>query len=69
MLEHFLVDMDRKASPSDSKAVYLVNESDGPIDLHYAYLLALQGRVAAHTQPRAVLGHKSAGLREAEWRS
>jgi len=47
---------------------YLVNEGDGAIDLHYAYLLALQRGVTTDTQACAVLGHKFADLREAEGR-
>lgn len=45
---------------------YLVNESDGAIDMHYAYLFALQGGVTAHAQACAILGRKFADLREAE---
>lgn len=45
---------------------YLINESDGSIDFHYAYLLTLKGRVATDTKPCTVLGHKFANLREAK---
>lgn len=50
---------------------YLVNKSDGAIDVHYAYLFTLQGGVTTDTQARAVLGHKFADLIESEgrWRS
>lgn len=48
------------------KVNYLVNESDGAIDMHYAYLFTLQGGVTTHSQACAVLGHKFANLREAE---
>lgn len=51
-----------------SRVNYLVNESDGAINMHYAYLFTLQGRVTTHTQACAVLGHKFADLREAEGR-
>lgn len=51
-----------------SKVNYLVNESDGAIDMHYAYLFTLQGGVTTHTQACAVLGYKFADLREAEGR-
>lgn len=54
--------------PVQSKINYLVNESDGAIDMHYAYLFALQGGVTTHTQACAVLGHKFADLREAKGR-
>lgn len=47
---------------------YLVNESDGAIDMHYAYLFTLQGGVTTHTQACAVLGHKFADLREVKGR-
>lgn len=46
--------------------LYLVNESDGAIDLDYAYLFALQRGVTTHTQPCAVLGDKFAHLRGAD---
>lgn len=46
--------------------VYLVNESDGAIDLDYAYLFTLQRGVTTHTQPCAVLGDKFAHLRGAD---
>lgn len=47
---------------------YLVNESDGAIDMHYAYLFTLQGGVTTHTKACAVLGHKFADLREVKGR-
>lgn len=45
---------------------YLINESDGSIDLHYAYLLTLKGRVATDSEPCTVLGHKFSNLRKAK---
>lgn len=45
---------------------YLINESDGSIDLHYAYLLTLKRRVATDTEPCTVLGHKFSNLRKAK---
>lgn len=45
---------------------YLINESDGSIDLHYAYLLTLKGRVATDTEPCTILGHKFSNLRKAK---
>ena len=52
-----------RSAPGGLVRGYLVNESDGAIDLHYAYLLALQRGVTTHTQACAVLGHKFADLR------
>lgn len=53
---------------AQSRTVYLINESDGAIDLHYAYLFALQGGVTTHAEACTVHGHKFADLREAEER-
>lgn len=47
---------------------YLINESDGAINMHYTYLITLQGGVTTHTQTSTVLGHKFADLREAKVR-
>lgn len=47
---------------------YLINESDGAINMHYTYLITLQGGVTTHTQTSTVLGHKFADLRETKWR-
>lgn len=41
---------------------YLINESDGAINMHYTYLITLQGGVTTHTQTSTVLGHKFADL-------
>lgn len=47
---------------------YLINESDGAINMHYTYLITLQGRVTTHTQTSTVLGNKFADLRETKGR-
>lgn len=49
-----------------SSVNYLFSESDGAIDMHYAYLFTLQGGVTTNTKACAVLGHKFADLIEAE---
>lgn len=53
-------------STSCSSTSYLVDKSDGPINFHYADLLALEGGVAADAEPCTVLGHKFPNLRQAE---